>query len=384
MLETCSFADGLPGYRVGSFTPPATLWHTGCTRSATVANSHPRRLVRLPSRRDEDTLQGFDTQLEEKTMKIVVLDGYTLNPGDNPWTPVEKLGELTVYDRTPADQVVERSKDAEIILTNKTPITRETLKQLPKLQFISVLATGYNIVDTQAARERNIPVSNVPVYGTDSVAEYTFALITSHFRRPVLHDELVRKGEWRKSGDFSFWRAPLQELAGKTIGIVGFGRIGRRVGDLAAAFKMRVLAHDEYRQNPPSYDFAWRQPEELFAESDVVTLHCNQTPENTGMVNKDLLSRMKKTAFFVNTARGGLVNEADLAQALKDGQLAGAAVDVVSQEPITDDNPLLTAPNILITPHIAWAACEARVRLMQITAENIVKFQAGEPINQVN
>ncbi len=317
-------------------------------------------------------------------MKIVVLDGYTLNPGDNPWTGVEELGELTVYDRTPPEQVVERAEDAEIVLTNKTPITRESLDQLPKLQFISVLATGYNIVDIEAARERNISVSNVPVYGTDAVAEYVFALITNHFRRPGLHAELVQKGEWKKSGDFSFWRTPLAELAGKTIGIVGFGRIGQRVGELAKAFKMQVLAHDEYRGNPAAYEFEWREPEELFAESDVVTLHCNQTPKNTGMVNRELLSRMKQGAFFINTARGGLVNEPDLAQALKDGTLSGAAVDVVSKEPITDDNPLLSAPNILITPHIAWAALEARIRLMDITVDNIRAFQKGEPINVVN
>lgn len=317
-------------------------------------------------------------------MKIVVLDGYTLNPGDNPWTGVEGLGDLTVYDRTPADQVVERAKDAEIVLTNKTPMSRETFDQLPKLQFISVLATGYDIVDIEAARERGIPVSNVPVYGTDAVAEYVFALVTDHFRRPVLHGELVKQGEWKKIGDFSMWRTPLAELAGKTIGIVGFGRIGQRVGELARAFKMNVLAHDEYHGNPPAYEFEWREPEELFAESDVVTLHCNQTPKNTEMVNKELLSRMKKSAFFVNTARGGLVNEQDLAEALKNGVIAGAAVDVVSSEPITDDNPLLSAPNILITPHIAWAALEARKRLMDITVDNIRAFQDGEPINVVN
>ncbi|MFW6387834.1 MAG: D-2-hydroxyacid dehydrogenase [bacterium] len=317
-------------------------------------------------------------------MKIVVLDGYTLNPGDNPWTAVESLGELTVYDRTPADQVVERAKDAEIVLTNKTPISRETLDHLPKLKFIGVLATGYNIVDTESARERGIPVSNVPVYGTDSVAEYVFALVTNHFRRPLLHWELVKQGEWKESGDFSFWRTPLAELAGKTIGIVGFGRIGRRVGELARAFKMNVIAHDEYHGNPPTYEFGWREPEQLFAESDVVTLHCNQTPKNAGMVNKHLLSGMKKSAFFVNTARGGLVNEQDLADALKDGVIAGAAIDVVSSEPISDDNPLLSAPNILITPHIAWAAVEARTRLMEVTAENIRAFQNGQAINVVN
>ena len=317
-------------------------------------------------------------------MKIVVLDGYTLNPGDNPWSEVEKLGEFTVYDRSAADQVVERAKDAEIVLTNKTPLSRETIAKLPKLQFIGVLATGYNIVDIEAARERDIPVSNVPIYGTDAVAEYVFALMTNHFRRPVLHAELVQKGEWKKSGDFSFWHTPLAELAGKTIGIVGFGRIGRRVGELAAAFKMEVLAHDTYHGNPPDFKFAWSEVDELFSRSDVVTLHCNQTPENTEMVNKALLSKMKPSAFFVNTARGGLVNERDLADALNNGVLAGAAVDVVSSEPIKEDNPLFSADNILVTPHIAWAALEARIRLMETTAENIRAFQAGKPINVVN
>lgn len=317
-------------------------------------------------------------------MKIVVLDGYTLNPGDNPWTEVEKLGDTTVYDRTPADKILERAKDAEIVLTNKTPLTRETFDKLPKLGFVGVLATGYNVVDVDAAREKGIPVSNVPIYGTDSVAEYVFSLVTNHFRRPVYHAELVRKGGWQKSGEFSFWETPLAELAGKTIGIVGFGRIGQRVGALASAFKMSVLAYDVYHGNPPSYKFEWAEIDDLAAKSDVVTLHCNQTPENTGMVNKALLSKMKPTALFVNTARGGLVNEADLAAALNNGTIAAAAIDVVSTEPIRDDNPLLGAPNAMITPHIAWAAKEARIRLMETTAENIRAFQKGSPINVVN
>lgn len=317
-------------------------------------------------------------------MKIVVLDGYTLNPGDNPWTEVEKLGDLTVHDRTPTDKIIERAADAEVVLTNKTPLSADTLAKLPKLRFIGVLATGYNVVDTAAARERNIPVSNVPVYGTDSVAEYVFSLITNRFRRPVLHADLVDKGEWEKSVDFSFWRTPLAELAGKTIGIVGFGRIGRRVGEIASAFKMHVLANTNHPSNPPDYSFAWADPEELFSRSDVVTLHCNQTPENTGMVNRELLSKMKPTAYFINTARGGLVVEEDLAEALNNGVLAGAACDVVSSEPIEPDNPLLGAKNILLTPHIAWAAKEARIRLMATAAENIAAFQAGKPINLVN
>lgn len=317
-------------------------------------------------------------------MKIIVLDGYTLNPGDNPWTVVEALGTLTVYDRTPADQVVARAHDAEIVLTNKTPLTRETLEQLPRLRFIAVLATGYNVVDVACARERGIPVSNVPVYGTDAVAEFVFALALDHLRAPRTHAELVRGGAWAASPDFSFWRSPLAELAGKTMGIVGFGRIGRRVGELAAAFRMPVLAHHTRQANPPAYPFAWSTIEELFATSDIVTLHCNQTPQNTGMVNRELLARMKPGSLLINTARGGLVNEADLADALRAGTPAAAALDVVSVEPMRTDNPLASVPNAVITPHIAWAAVEARRRLMATTAENIAAFQAGSPINVVN
>lgn len=317
-------------------------------------------------------------------MNIVVLDGYTLNPGDNPWTEVEKLGDVSIYDRTPEKEIVDRALDAEIVITNKTPLTRETIEQLPNLRFISVLATGYNVVDTHAAREKGIPVSNVPVYGTDSVAEYVFALVTNHYRRPVYHGELVQQGEWGATGDFSFWRTPLAELSGKTIGIVGFGRIGRRVGEIASAFKMRVLAHDAYHGNPPEYPFDWAEMDEIATESDIVTLHCNQTPENTGMINKAFLSKMKSTAYFVNTARGGLVVEEDLAEALNAEKIAGAACDVVSTEPIKKDNPLLSAKNVLVTPHIAWAAREARVRLMGTTAENIQAFMDGAPVHVVN
>jgi glycerate dehydrogenase len=320
----------------------------------------------------------------EHRMNIVVLDGYTLNPGDNPWTAVEAQGTMTVYDRTPGDQIVARARGAQIILTNKTPLTRDTLEQLPDLRFIGVMATGYNVVDIACARERGIPVSNVPVYGTDAVAEYVFALTLDFLRAPRRHADLVRAGEWAAAGDFSFWRSPLAELAGRTMGIVGFGRIGRRVGELAAAFKMRVLAHDTFHGNPPQYEFAWSEIDNLFASSDVVTLHCNQTPENTGMVNRTLLARMKPGALLINTARGGLVHEQDLADALASGTPAAAALDVVSVEPIRTDNPLFTAPNAMITPHIAWAAVEARRRLMATVAENIAAYQAGSPINVVN
>jgi glycerate dehydrogenase len=316
-------------------------------------------------------------------MNITVLDGYTVNPGDNPWDEVSRLGSFVCHDRTPAERIVERAKDADIILTNKTPLAAEMLAKLPKLQFVSVLATGYNIVDVKAARARGITVSNVPTYATDSVAEYVFALLLNFHRQPQLHSDLIQQGEWPKR-EWSFWNTPLTELAGQTIGIVGFGRIGRRVGEIAAALKMKVLASDVSRANPPSYPFAWREVPELFAESDVVTLHCNLTPENTGLVNKAMLARMKPTAYLINTSRGPLVNDADLAAALRQGQLAGAALDVVSTEPIPPDNPLLKAPNMTITPHIAWATLAARRRLMKVTAENIAAFLAGKPVNVVN
>ena len=329
-------------------------------------------------------------------MKIVVLDGYTLNPGDNPWDEVAALGELVVHDRTAPQQVVERAAGAGIVLTNKTPLTAQDLERLPELRYISVLATGYNIVDTAAAARRGIPVSNVPVYGTDAVAQFVFALLLELCHRVGLHDRLVREGEWTKSGDYSFWKVPLVELAGRTLAVVGFGRIGRRVGELAHAFGMKVLAVEPPASEPPAEaappgpaapeyrPFAWASLEEAFAAADVVSLNCTLTPDNEGMVNATLLRRMKPTAFLINAARGQLVNEADLAQALAAGRLAGAALDVVSGEPIHPDNPLLEAPNCILTPHIAWAALEARRRLMRTTAENIRGFLAGNPQNRVN
>ncbi len=317
-------------------------------------------------------------------MKIVVLDGATLNPGDNPWDDVARLGEFVCHDRTAADQILERSADADVLLTNKTPLSAETLAKLPKLKFVGVLATGYNVVDVKAARARGVAVSNVPIYGTDAVAEYVFALLLNFLRQPQLHSDLVRQGEWSRVNEWSFWRKPLAEVAGKTIGIVGFGRIGRRVGELAAAFKMNVLANDVFQGNPPAYPVSWRGIPELFAEADVVTLHCNLTPENTGLVNKSLLQSMKRNAYLINTSRGPLVRDADLAEALHAGWIAGAALDVVTVEPIPADNPLLKAPNLTLTPHIAWAAVEARRRLTKVAAENIAAFQAGKPINLVN
>ena len=318
-------------------------------------------------------------------MKIVVLDGHTLNPGDNSWEGVEALGATAVHARTATADIVSRASDADIVLTNKTPLTRQTIGQLPKLKFISVLATGFNVVDTAAARERNIPVSNVPIYGTDTVAQHVFAVLLHLIHRSGEHDAAVRAGEWQKRQDFSFWLSTLTELAGKTMGIVGFGRIGRKTAEIAHAFGMKVIAHDVYQSTPPTYDrFSWSSIDDLFRQSDVVSLHCPQTSDNKQFVNGQLISKMKPTAILINAARGTLVNEAELAGALNAGRIAGACLDVVSTEPIASDNPLLKAKNCLITPHMAWAAVEARRRLMATTAENIAAFQQGKPINVVN
>ena len=318
-------------------------------------------------------------------MRIVVLDGRTLNPGDNPWDPVAALGDLTVHDRTDEHAIVERAGDAEIVLTNKTPLSAETLDRLPRLRLVSVLATGYNVVDAAAARGRGVTVCNVPEYATECVSQFTFALLLDLCHRAAAHDAAVRDGQWGRCGDFSFWLHPLVELSGLRMGIVGLGRIGRRVGELACAFGMGVLACDPRRDAAPDWpEFAWRDTETLFEEADVVTLHCPQTPDNTGMVDAALLARMKPGAMLINTARGGLIDEPALADALNAGRLAGAAVDGVRIEPIRPDNPLLGARNCLITPHIAWAALAARRRLMNATAANIAAFLAGRPINAVN
>lgn len=318
-------------------------------------------------------------------MRIVVLDGQTLNPGDNPWSPVEALGETTVYPRTPADQVVSRSQGADILVVNKQRLPAEVLAQLPRLKFIAVSATGYDCVDFQAARRQGVPVVNVPVYGTDAVAQYVFALLLRLCHHVAEHDAAVRAGRWATAADFCFWDYPQQELAGQTLGIIGFGRIGRRVGELAQAFGMHVLACSRRRVSPPTWErFAWADLDELLPAADVVSLHCNLSADNAGLVNRDFLARMKSNAILINTSRGGLVVESDLADALNSGRLAAAAVDVVSQEPIRPDNPLLSARNCLITPHIAWATLAARRRLLSETAANIAAFLAGQPRNVVN
>ena len=318
-------------------------------------------------------------------MKIVVLDGSTLNPGDNPWTGLEQLGELIVHERTEPERLLERCEGADVLVTNKVPLRRETLEQLPQLKFITVTATGFDCVDGEAARARQIPVANVPVYGTDSVAQHIFALLLHILHRVDVHDEAVQAGEWAERANFSFWKVPLTELSGKTLGIIGFGRIGREVGNLGHAFGMHVMAASRRRQDPPSYSpFEWADLDVLVEQADVISLNCPLTPDTQGLVNREFLSRCKPSAILINASRGALIAEADLADALKSKQLAAAGVDVVSSEPIQADNPLLGVDNCFITPHLAWATLEARRRLMQVTVDNVAAFIAGEAQNVVN
>ncbi len=317
-------------------------------------------------------------------MKIVVLDGKTLNPGDLSWEALERFGALTVYDRTPVDRVVERSAGAEILLTNKTPLSAEVFSRLPDLRYIGVMATGYNIVDVEAADRHGIPVTNVPTYGTHSVAQMVFALLLELCHHVGAHSEAVRQGEWSRSVDFCFWDYPLVELAGKTMGIIGFGRIGRQVGCIASALGMRVLAAEPNRKHPPELDdFRWAEIPELLGAADVVSLHCPLFPETEGLINRENIERMKRSAVLINTSRGGLVVDADLANALNTGRIAGAGLDVLSTEPPDEDNPLLCAKNCLITPHISWATKEARARLMGTAIGNVEAFFSGRPVNVV-
>lgn len=315
-------------------------------------------------------------------MKIVVLDGYTLNPGDNSWAALEELGDVRIFDRSTSAEIRERVVDADILLTNKTPLNQNTLCGAPHLKFISVLATGYNIVDIVAARQQGVVVSNVPDYGTNTVAQFVMALLLELCHRVGDHSTSVRGGAWSASKDFSFWSSPQIELYGKTMGIVGFGRIGRRVAALAEAFGMRVIYNS--RKPHPDMPEQYRTFEELFREADVVSLHCALTPQNTGMVNRSLLESMKRSAFLINTARGGLINEDDLAAVLNTGEIAGAALDVLSSEPPSARNPLISVRNCIITPHIAWAALEARKRIMSTTVHNVRSFLAGTPVNVVS
>lgn len=319
-------------------------------------------------------------------MKLVILDAYAENPGDLSWDWLKNVvDEYEIYDITPPEKTLERSADADILVTNKTVLTADILSQLPKLRYISTLATGYNVIDTKFAREKGITVSNIPAYSTDGVAQLVFALILELVNHVALHNESVKDGDWCKSEHFCYWKAPIAELAHKTLGIVGFGKIGSAVAQIANAFGMKVIA---YSPNTRTYngfgDVTFKTLDEVIAESDFISLHCPLTDSTNGLVNMDFLKKMKKTAILINTSRGPVINEADLKKALDDGVIAAAGVDVLSNEPAKEDNPLLTCENCIITPHIAWASLEARTRLMNIFKSNVEAFVAGKPINVVN
>ena len=320
-------------------------------------------------------------------MKIVILDGYTENPGDLSWDALAALGELTVYDRssrTDQQEAIDRIGDAEIVITNKTPITRAVLGACPSVRFIGVLATGYNVVDTACARERGIPVSNVPAYGTAAVGQFTIALLLEICHHVAHHSETVFAGKWEHCPDFCYWDYPLIELDGKTMGIIGFGRIGQATGRIARALGMRVLATGS-RPCPEGEAIAeYTDLDTLLANSDVIALHCPLFPETAGIINRETIAKMKDGVILLNSARGGLMVEQDLADALNSGKVAAAGLDVVSTEPIQGDNPLLKAKNCIITPHIAWGSKESRQRIMDCTVKNVQAFLAGKPVNTVN
>jgi glycerate dehydrogenase len=315
-------------------------------------------------------------QSRSTRMNIVVLDGHTLNPGDLSWDELRKLGPCKIFERSSQEEIGPRSANAEIVLTNKVVLNKAYMGAAPKLKYIGVTATGYNIVDVAAARERNITVTNVPTYGTRSVAQMTFALLLELTQHVGHHAQTVREGRWTRSPDFCYWDYPLIELDGLTIGIVGYGRIGKAVGELGQAFGMKVIAHS--RKNSA------HEMETLFRESDVISLHCPLTPETKHLVNAERLTWMKATAFLLNTSRGPLIDEAALAQALNEGRIAGAGLDVLSIEPPVENNPLFTAKNCYITPHIAWATRAARSRLMDAAVDNVRAFVAGKPKNVVS
>lgn len=320
-------------------------------------------------------------------MKIVILDGYTLNPGDLSWDKLEAFGDLTVYDRTSLTdegEAISRIGDAEIVFTNKTPIRATTLKACPNIKFIGVLATGYDIVDVGVAREMGIPVTNIPTYGTASVAQFAIGLLLEICHHIGHHSEAVHKGRWETNPDWCFWDYPLIELDGKTIGIIGFGRIGLRTGTIARALGMNVIAHDAIESKAGSEIAAYVKLDELLKNSDVIALHCPLLPSTRGIINKNTISQMKDGVIIINNSRGPLVVEEDLTDALNNGKVYYAGVDVVSSEPIKGDNPLLKAKNCFITPHISWAPKESRERLMNIAIDNLAKFLEGSPINVVN
>ncbi|WRS28871.1 D-2-hydroxyacid dehydrogenase [Oscillospiraceae bacterium MB08-C2-2] len=320
-------------------------------------------------------------------MKIVILDGYTENPGDLSWEGFEKLGELTVYDRTPLSdeaEILSRIGDAEIVITNKTPLSAKVISSAPNIKYIGVLATGYNVVDTAAAKEHGIAVTNIPTYGTAAVGQFAIALLLEICHHIGHHNAAVKKGRWTASPDFCFWDYPLIELAGKTMGIIGFGRIGQCTGQIAKAMGMKVLAYDEYPNDTGRAIAEYVSLDELYAQSDVISLHCPLFPSTEGMINRKSIAQMKDGVIILNNSRGPLIVEADLAAALEGGKVYAAGLDVVSSEPIQADNVLLAQPNCIITPHISWAPKESRSRLMDIAVDNLNQFLAGTPVNVVN
>lgn len=317
-------------------------------------------------------------------MKIVLLDGYTVNPGDLSWRDIEKEGDFICFDRTDKDnerEIIDRIGDADIVITNKTPITKEIIDACPSIKYITLLSTGYNVVDTKKAREKGIGVSNVPTYGTDCVAQFTIALLLEICHHIGHHDREVKKGRWENSIDWCFWDFPLIELTNKTIGIFGFGRIGRKTAEIAKALGMNVIV---YTRRIKDDQWKYVSKEELFSSSDILSLHVPLTDETREIINRDTIGKMKDGVILINTSRGGLINEKDLASALDNGKVGYAALDVVSTEPIGEDNPLLKAKNCIITPHMAWGAKEARERIIKTTAENISSFKKGKPQNLVN
>lgn len=317
-------------------------------------------------------------------MKIVVLDGNALNPGDLSWDAMRALGEFAVYDRTPKDEVIRRIGDAEIVITNKCEITEEIMEACPSIQYIGILATGYNIVDIKAAQKRGIPVCNIPNYSTNAVAQFTIGLILTLASKIGEHSQSVLNGDWCKAKDFTYWNASLVELYGKNIGIIGFGNIGRAVAKIAQAMGMNVLVYN--RTIYPEFETKtchFVDKETLFVQADIISMHCPLFPETSNLINKDTIEKMKQGVWIINTARGGCIVEEDLAEALNCGKIGGAALDVLREEPMNPNNPLLYAKNVVITPHIAWAARETRQRLMDIAVNNIKAFLEGNPVNMV-
>lgn len=317
-------------------------------------------------------------------MKIVILDGHTENPGDLSWAGFEAMGDVTVYDRTPEADIVRRIGNAEIVIVNKTPITKETLDACPGIRYISTLSTGYNVVDVAAAKAKGIPVTNVPTYGTAAVGQFTIALLLEICHHIGRHSDSVFAGKWEKAIDFCYWEYPLIELSGKTMGIIGFGRIGQATGNIAKALGMRVIAYDERPSDSGRAIAEYVPLDTLYAASDVISLHCPLLPSTQGIINQGSIAKMKDGVILLNTSRGPLIIEQDLVDALNSGKVFAAGVDVVFSEPIRADNPLLQAKNCIITPHIAWASRESRQRLMDIATENLRAYLDGKPVNVVN